>query len=441
MKHAKWYLLSLLLVLAALTLAACSGSAQQTPESDVAPNAQGLTDQARECIDCHAEETYGIVSDWDSSRHAEEGVTCVDCHEVEADSPMALKNVEGHEDLEISVSLLVPPSTCAECHENEVAEFQASGHYRAALQVEAKDKMQTLMYVHEGREHPEYSGASAETGCYQCHGVRIEVDENGKPSNHTYPMSGIGNIYPNGEVGNCAVCHTRHSFSLEESRKPEACGSCHLGPDHPDIEIYENSKHGQIYAAEGETWKWDSDPGDWEPGDYRAPTCATCHMSGIGDLETTHNVSQRLYWNAWAPESEPRNSDDPMSSLTGDAEAGRAEMKQVCGECHSSTMVDGFFASADDAVKLYNEAYYKPAKAMLDDLADRGLLKDNPWADEFQIVYYYLWHHEGRRARQGALMGGPDWAHWHGFFDLQQDLYRLQDIYDYRIATGEIGEP
>ena len=53
--------------------------------------------------------------------------------------------------------------------------------------------------------------------------------------------------------------------------------------------------------------------------------------------------------------------------------------------------------------------------------------------DEFQIVFYHLWHHEGRRARQGAMMGAPDWAHWHGFFELQQDLYDLE-------ATNPCGE-
>lgn len=57
---------------------------------------------------------------------------------------------------------------------------------------------------------------------------------------------------------------------------------------------------------------------------------------------------------------------------------------------------------------------------------------------EFQITYYYLWHHEGRRARQGAMMGGPGWAHWHGFFELQQDLYKLEQIHAKRIASGEI---
>jgi len=442
------FLVTLLLIVAVALLSACGGgkaapAAQGNTQgtASIAPHAQGLTDEARACVECHATETPGIVSDWDHSKHASAGVTCLDCHETTPDSPMLLKDIKGHENVNASLSMLVPPSTCAKCHEKEVEEFNASGHHRAALQVENKDAMQTLIHHHEGRDFEGLDGASEETGCMQCHGKRIEVDEHGIPTADTYPTAGIGNIYPNGEVGNCTVCHTRHKFSIEEARKPEACASCHLGPDHPDIEIYENTKHGQIYASEGETWKWDSPPGDWEPGDYRAPTCATCHMSGIGDLQPTHNVSQRLYWNAWAKVSKPRDSDDPMSMLTGHADAGRAEMKQVCAQCHTSKMVDDYFASADKAVRLYNEAYYAPAKKMLDDLKAKGLLKDNPWADRFQILYYHLWHHEGRRARQGALMGAPDWAHWHGFFILQQDLYEMQDIYNYRIETGEIEKP
>jgi hydroxylamine dehydrogenase len=71
-------------------------------------------------------------------------------------------------------------------------------------------------------------------------------------------------------------------------------------------------------------------------------------------------------------------------------------------------------------------------------LDNTGLLKDKPWTDEFQIVLYRLWHHEGRRALQGALMEAPDHAHSHGFFGLQQDLYKLQEIYEKRLATGNI---
>ncbi len=228
---------------------------------------------------------------------------------------------------------------------------------------------------------------------------------------------------------------------MAEARKPEACASCHLGPDHPDIEIYNNTKHGQIYATEGDEWEWDSAPDAWEPGDYRAPTCAVCHMSGIGELKTTHNVSDRLYWNLWAKSSKKRDSNDPMNALFGNGDEGRAKMKLVCNACHSSLHTDNYFEQGDRAVQLYNVEYYAPALKMLNDLKDKGLLKDNPWDDEFQKVYYHLWHHEGRRARQGAMMGAPDYAHWHGFFELQQDLYKLQSIYNYRIENNAIETP
>ncbi len=418
-----------------LIAVACTGDAS---DGEVAsdPLAE-LSAEAKECVECHATETPGIVSDWDGTAHAAEAVSCVDCHEVPSNSLLAIPNIEGHEDVTVAVAALVAPNTCGECHETQVEQFNESGHFRAALQIEPKQAMSDLVFVHEGQNHPEVSGASDETGCVQCHGTRVEI-ENGRASSETWPSAGIGTIWPDESVGNCAVCHTRHAFDIAEARKPAACASCHLGPDHPDIEIYENSKHGQIFDAEGEEWVWDSPPGEWEPGDYRAPTCATCHMSGIGDLTMTHNVSERLYWNLWAPRSEVRNSPDPLSPLTGDGPAGREMMKTVCAECHSSDFANKYFESGDRAVQLYNESYYDPAVAMKADLAERGLLKENPWKDEFQILYYHLWHHEGRRARQGAMMGGPDYAHWHGFFELMQDIYAMEDIYEERIATGEI---
>ena len=401
---------------------------------------RGLDEVAKDCVACHADETPGIVNDWRESRHGHVGVSCLDCHVVDKDDPTATQ----HESLigtDVYISTLVPPSRCAECHPSEVEEFDHSGHHRAALQIEAKDSMQSLIHHHEGQDHPDLNNASQETGCMQCHGVTIQLDDQGNPTPETWPSAGIGNVYPDGSIGNCTVCHTRHKFSIAEARKPEACGSCHLGPDHPDIEIYENTKHGQIFMAEGHEWKWDSAPDAWEPGDYRAPTCATCHMSGIGELTTTHNVSDRLYWNLWGKRSGVRNTPDPMSGLTGDGEQGRAKMKMVCTACHSQRMTDSYFSHGDKAVNLYNEAYYDPALAMLKDLKEKGLLKENPWADEFQKLYYHLWHHEGRRARQGAMMGAPDWAHWHGFFILQQDLYRMKDIYNYRIENNAIEAP
>jgi len=51
---------------------------------------------------------------------------------------------------------------------------------------------------------------------------------------------------------------------------------------------------------------------------------------------------------------------------------------------------------------------------------------------------YYLWHHVGRRARQGAAMNAPDYAHWHGFFQLFQVYQDMENIYKNRIETGKV---
>lgn len=398
---------------------------------------RGMSQAAQECIDCHKSHNPGITTAWKNSRHGHVGVSCIDCHRVEANAP----NATQHDTLigtDIYVSALVSPAVCGRCHPVERAQFDASGHFRAYRQIIPKDSLHALVQKHEGQDHPEFGNATNETGCMQCHGTEIQLDEEGRPTSSTWPNMGMGNIYPDGSTGNCAACHTRHLFSIAEARKPTSCASCHLGPDHPDIEIYENSKHGHIFLAEGDEWNWDAAPDAWEPGDYRGPTCATCHMSGIGALHTTHNISERLYWNLWAERSEVRNSSDVLSPLLGDGPAGREMMKIVCNSCHTTLHTDNFFEQGDRAVQLYNVAYYDPAKKMYDELAEKGLLKENPWVDEFQLTYYYLWHHEGRRARQGAMMAGPDWAHWHGFFELQQDLYKLEEIHAQRLETGVI---
>ena len=410
---------------------------------------RGLTEQGQKCVSCHADHTPGVVADWKGSRHSHVGVSCVDCHQVDADNPTAVShdilidedkyNYSASDvDSDVFVSVLVPPTVCGRCHAQERDEFNKSGHFRGARQIIPKDSLHALVYKYEGQGNEEFGAASGETGCMQCHGGVIKLDEDNRPTPETWPAAGIGNVYPDDSTGNCGACHTRHKFSVAESRKPAACASCHLGPDHPDIEIYENSKHGQIYASEGDSWNWDAPPDAWEPGDYRAPTCATCHMSGIGELSTTHNISERLFWNLWAKESKVRNSPDPMNPLTGNGPEGRLKMKQVCSSCHSTLHTDGFFKQGDKAVNLYNVAYWAPAKEMHDELAEKGLLRDNPWNDEFQTVFYHLWHHEGRRARQGAMMGGPDYAHWHGFFELQQDMYKLKAIHAKRMETGII---
>ena len=77
---------------------------------------------------------------------------------------------------------------------------------------------------------------------------------------------------------------------------------------------------------------------------------------------------------------------------------------------------------------------------MMTELKKRGLLMKDKWADPAFRKWFHLWHHEGRRMRQGALMGGPDYSHWHGVFEVQQDIRELRAIYNKRIKSGKIEE-
>jgi len=43
--------------------------------------------------------------------------------------------------------------------------------------------------------------------------------------------------------------------------------------------------------------------------------------------------------------------------------------------------------------------------------------------EEMDYLFFELWHHEGRRARHGASMMGPDYVQWHGFYELSRNFY------------------
>ena len=57
-------------------------------------------------------------------------------------------------------------------------------------------------------------------------------------------------VCADGSVGKCDSCHTRHTFSAAEAEEPEACGTCHMGPDHEQIDMWQKSKHGVVYTTE-----------------------------------------------------------------------------------------------------------------------------------------------------------------------------------------------
>jgi hydroxylamine dehydrogenase len=73
------------------------------------------------------------------------------------------------------------------------------------------------------------------------------------------------------------------------------------GPDHSQIEIYEESKHRALFAAQREHMNLAADPKALTTRNMPVPTCATCHMSGLEGLKVTHDTTERLSWFLFAP--------------------------------------------------------------------------------------------------------------------------------------------
>jgi formate-dependent nitrite reductase cytochrome c552 subunit len=393
------------------------------------------------CIACH--ELSGVLEevtlDWKRSKHSQNNVSCIDCHLADPGDTDAFSHFSGY-----SITYVVSPDDCAECHDKEAQEFQQSLHSYGGLYYEylfTREKLPFLESQIEGaylvRDGEEIDHAATIRGCQSCHGTNMT----GKSADNftVWPNNGIGRINPDGSKGSCSACHTRHAFSIAEARHPETCGQCHMGPDHPQIEMYLESKHGNIYSAEGDTWNWSKK--DWVAGvDYRAPTCAGCHMSNSTRHETTHDVSARLSW-----ELEPavsRRTDNIANSLGVSFSDGSTwqtkqdRMKGVCEQCHSKNWVNNYYEQADLVVELYNEQY-NSTKAIVDELYQEGLLTNISFDEPIEFKIYEMWHHEGRRARMGAFMMAPDYVQWHGFYELLEDRVEIEHM-AHEIRTAAI---
>jgi hypothetical protein len=99
-------------------------------------------------------------------------------------------------------------------------------------------------------------------------------------------------------------------------------------------------------------------------------------------------------------------------------------MKDVCAACHTERFVEGHFVQFDAVVNLYDEKFAKPATAIMKIIDDKKLKRNKAnFANDIDWIYWELWHHEGRRARHGAAMMGPDYTWWHGIYDVIHNFY------------------
>jgi hydroxylamine dehydrogenase len=365
----------------------------------LSPGAMAKDDK---CAACHKIENPGLYMQWAKSAHnLEGGVTCIDCHGAEKADLDAFEH-EGE-----LIATLVTPKDCGQCHEEEAEQTMASYHAHAGEILESKDAF--LAHVAGGEP-------VVITGCESCHGGKVEIDpaSPNKLSKKSWPNSGIGRINPDGSKGSCNACHSRHSFSSAQARQPENCGKCHLGPDHPQKEIYEESKHGIAYRANKDKMNLDSK--EWVVGKdyYEAPTCSTCHMSATKNQGITHDVGDRISWTLRPP----------VSKRKEEWAKKKDAMKDVCSACHQDTFVEGHYYQYDATVRLYNEKFGKPATEIYALIKKKGLLEGKAsFSNEIDWQYWELWHHEGRRARMGAAMMAPDYTWWHGIYDVAHNFY------------------
>lgn len=382
---------------------------------------------ANQCIDCHSKVTPNIVSDWKLSKHSGVEVTCISCHGDQHSSAADVAKVK-----------IPTPETCATCHQTQVQQYKKGKHSLAWAAMKAMPTIHWQpMAMIEG-----------EKGCGGCHKIGL------KNPTEIVELRQHGNEFG---AAACDSCHTRHTFSVEEAKSPQACESCHMGFDHPQWEMYSSSKHGV---------RTDLKQRGILPGTAAAPTCQTCHMQ-----EGNHEV--RTAWGFLAvrlplPEDKQWAADraailqalgvlDPQGKPTAlldtvkaadvarltqeDWQRERDKMLKTCNQCHSGNFAKQQLELGDDMIRnadhLMAEAIHIVA-----DLYKDGVLKqpanyaypfpnlltfhDAPTVVEQKLFVMYLEHR--MRTFQGTFHASPDYALWYGWSEMQRDLTEIKEL-------------
>lgn len=355
------------------------------------------------CAECHIQQQYSIVHEYELSRHAQKGVNCLDCHRPADRQP-------GQDHHGFTVVTRLTAGNCRSCHEAIYQEFLRSRHAAtswAAVYGEPSLTPEQVAFAERfqpgGAKRPAHplttleGPSSAAAGCAQCHSV-------GKPND-------------DGTIGTCTACHTRHTSSVAIARLPTTCGQCHLGPDHSQLEIYEESRHGIMFHAQEKLLKLDAPPGSLTTREMFVPTCATCHMSGLNGAKVTHDPSDRLSYYLADPITKPRPNQD----------RARLAMKQLCNQCHTAPLIDRIYADAEKVVASTNEKV-QAATDLMAALRKEGALAGRPFSQPIDFVYFDLWHYDGRTSKHGAFMGGADFVQWHGNYPMLARSVELQSL-------------
>jgi hypothetical protein len=387
------------------------------------------TATAAQCVDCHSKTTPNIVSDWKLSKHSGVEVTCVSCHGDQHTSAS-----------DVAKTKIPTPETCAQCHKTQVAQFHKGKHAMAWASMKAMPTIHWQpMAMTEG-----------EKGCGGCHKIGdktlTEVVE--------LRRNGAGTEFG---AAQCDACHTRHTFSVEEARQPQACETCHMGFDHPQWEMYSASKHGV---------RNDLKQKHVLPADAAAPTCQTCHMqdgnhevrTAWGFLAVRLPLPENKEWAAdratilqalgvLDPQGQPTKLVETVKAadlarLTQeDWQRERDKMIKTCNQCHSVNFAKQQLQQGDDMIKnadhLMAEAIHIVSGLYKDGVLPKpanyaypfpNLLTfhDAPTVIEQKLFVMYLEHR--MRTFQGTFHASPDYALWYGWSEMQRDLTEIKEL-------------
>ena len=346
---------------------------------------------AEDCMECHKTETPGAVKQWQASAHVA-SVSCSDCHGTDHDA--ILKG-----------DVPVDAKVCGRCHEKAYHEHVGSKHgmglhsgWGCTRNLDNRNPRECRFCHEEGSTQPKTTVQCARfltqttemgaLGCNRCHQVE----------------------------NSCASCHTNHITDLASVRAPESCATCHMGPDHPQWEMWQTSRHGVLYEALGE-----------EAG----PTCQRCHMP-----EGSHNVSFGI---TMSPAMVPSPIDERA--------AQRQEMLSICSQCHSRSFSERELTSGD-VILEQSKVMIKEAEGVIRDLADRNLLvpslqerPEHPLRGrdlvlDAQMLYEDISHIERlffkmkkydlAKTVKGAFHQNPAYTHWYGNAELKMTLVDIK---------------
>ncbi len=472
-----------------------------------------VSEATQACLDCHAQVTPGIVADWQKSLHANitpgsamkklalkrmisaakvpQGVAgtvvgCAECHTV---NPETHKDTFKHNGFQVHV--VVTPKDCSICHPVEVAQYSKNIMSHAHGNLLNNPVYHNLVDTTDGVQDFDgtrtiYKPADAVTtaeSCAYCHGTKVEVK--GKEARETelgemkfpvlsgWPNQGVGRINPDGSMGSCTSCHTRHRFSIAMARKPYTCAECHKGPDVPAYKVYMVSKHGNIYYSMGKDWNFDAVP--WTVGkDFSAPTCATCHASLIVDqdgnviAQRTHQMNDRSPWRIFGliyAHPHPKSADTTIiknkaglplpTELTGEPVSQylidsremskrRAAMEKVCLACHSTTWVKNQFARFEHTIETTNAMTLTATKILLKAWemgAAKGLAQgDSIFNEAIEKMWVEQWLFFANSTRFASAMAGADYgAFANGRWYMSKNVQKMYDWLHFRLKAEEGG--